>query len=103
MGLGVFLIFAAVGFVQWSSFFILLGCILSFGFLYSTFAILMEVLTYNQYKAKGDIAKLILTAFLEPFIFHPFVVWSAIKGNIDYLQKKNSWGEMTRTGLGSSG
>ncbi len=103
VGFGVFLIFAAVGLVQWASFFTLLGCILSFGFLYSTFAILMEVLTYNQYKAKGEVAKLILTAFLEPFLFHPFVVWSAIKGNIDYLRKKNSWGEMTRTGLGSSG
>jgi cellulose synthase/poly-beta-1,6-N-acetylglucosamine synthase-like glycosyltransferase len=102
-GLALFIIFAVVGLVQWSSFFILLGCILFFGFLYSTFAILMEVLTYNQYKAKGDITKLIITAFLEPFIFHPFVVWSAIKGNIDYLRKKNSWGEMTRTGLGSSG
>ena len=103
IGFGVFLIMAAVGLIQWSAFLTLLACILIFGFLYSTFAILMEVLTYNQYKAKGDLAKLVLTAFLEPFIFHPFVVWSAIKGNIDYLQKKNSWGEMTRAGLGTAG
>lgn len=92
-----FLIFAFFGMVQWTSFLTLLGCILAFGFLYSVFAILMEVLTYNQYKK--DIFKLIIAALLEPFIFHPFVVWSAIKGNIDYLRKKNSWGEMTRQGL----
>jgi cellulose synthase/poly-beta-1,6-N-acetylglucosamine synthase-like glycosyltransferase len=103
IGFGVFVIMAIIGLIQWSSFLILLACILTFGFLYSTFAILMEVLTYNQYKAKGDLAKLVLTAILEPFIFHPFVVWSAIKGNIDYLQKKNIWGEMTRAGLGTSG
>ena len=102
-GMIVFLIFAIFGMVQWSSFIILLGALLLFGFLYSTFAILMEVLTYNQYKSKGAIAKLILTAFCEPFVFHPFVVWSAVKGNIDFLQKKNSWGEMTRAGLGTSG
>jgi hypothetical protein len=36
---------------------------------------------------------------MEPFIFHPFIVWSAVCGNLDYLQKKNSWGEMTRQGF----
>jgi hypothetical protein len=62
----------------------------------------MEVSTYNQYKRQKDIFKLILTAFLEPLIFHPFVVWSAIKGNIDMLRKKNAWGEMTRQGLSTN-
>ncbi|MDP4285532.1 MAG: sulfatase-like hydrolase/transferase [Bacteroidota bacterium] len=97
-----FLLFAFLGMVQWSWFFILLGCVLLFGFLYSVFAILMEVLTYNQYKNRNDVLKLIVTAFLEPFIFHPVVVWSAIKGNIDYLRKRHTWGEMTRQGLGVS-
>ena len=87
-GIVGFLIFALFGMVNWPIFFILLGCILTFGFLYSLFAIFMEVLTYNQYKKKGDIFKLVLTAFLEPILFHPFVVWSAIRGNIDYLKKK---------------
>lgn len=96
-----FLILSILGMIHWSSFLILLGCLLSFGFLYSVFAILMEVLTYNQYKNKGDFIKLVTAAFFEPFIFHPFVVWSAVKGNINYLQKKHTWGEMTRQGLGS--
>ena len=102
IGMSVFVIFAFCGLIHWSSFLILLACILSFGFLYSVFAILIEVLTYNQYKGQNDILKLITAAFFEPFLFHPFVVWSAIKGNIDYLRKKNSWGEMTRQGLSSS-
>ncbi len=96
-----FTIFAFCGLIDWRTFFTLLACILSFGFLYSVFAILMEVLTYNQYKNKKDILKLVTAAFFEPFVFHPFVVWSAIKGNIDYLRKRNSWGEMTRQGLNS--
>lgn len=102
VGICVFIVFAFLGLVQWSTFFILLGCILLFGFLYSIFAIMMEVVTYNQYKDKKDIFKLIVTAFLEPFIFHPFVVWSALLGNIDYLRKNHSWGEMTRQGLNSN-
>lgn len=91
--------FAVLGLIDWPFFFALLGFILSFGFLYSVFAILMEVLTYNQYKKRKEIFNLILTAFLEPFIFHPFVVWSAVRGNIDLIRKKNSWGEMTRQGF----
>ena len=39
------------------------------------------------------------TALLEPLIFHPFTVWAAIKGNIDLLRKKKSWGEMSRKGF----
>jgi cellulose synthase/poly-beta-1,6-N-acetylglucosamine synthase-like glycosyltransferase len=102
IGMISFLIFALFGLIQWGMFFTLLGCILSFGFLYSIFAILMEVLTFNQYKNQKDIFKLGIAAILEPFIFHPFVVWSAIMGNIDYLRKKNTWGEMTRQGLGTN-
>ena len=94
-----FLILCMFGMVNWASFMSLLGLIFSFGFSYSIFAILMEVQTYHQYKRKKDILKLICTAFLEPFFFHPFVVWSAIRGNIDLLRKKNAWGEMTRQGF----
>jgi cellulose synthase/poly-beta-1,6-N-acetylglucosamine synthase-like glycosyltransferase len=99
VGMVAFLIFGILGLINWSFFLMLLTFIFCFGILYSIFAILMEVLTYNQYKRHKDIINLILTAILEPFIFHPFVVWSAIKGNIDLLRKKNSWGEMTRQGL----
>ncbi len=96
--IGLFLS-ALLGYINWPVFFALLGFIICFGFLYSIFAILMEVLTYNQYKQSKDILRLVLTALLEPFLFHPFVVWSAIRGNIDLLRKKNSWGEMTRQGF----
>ncbi len=99
IGMIGFLFFALIGMVNWTFFLALLGFVLTFGWLYSIFAILMEVLTYNQYKKKGDIAKLIFTAMLEPFVFHPFVIWSAIRGNIDLIRKKNSWGEMTRQGF----
>lgn len=92
-------VFALAGMIKWPSFILLLGLVLSFGFLYSIFAILIEVTTFNQYKKRTDILKLILIAFAEPIIFHPFVVWSAVRGNIDFFRKKKSWGEMTRQGF----
>ncbi|TCC89403.1 glycosyltransferase family 2 protein [Pedobacter frigiditerrae] len=99
VGMSCFIILALFGLTNWYFFFCLLALVFSFGIMYSIFAILMEVLTYNQYNRYRDILKLIGTALMEPFIFHPFVVWSSIKGNIDLYQKKNSWGEMTRQGL----
>jgi len=102
LGMLSFGVFSYFGLIDWSLFvtFLLMG--LSFGFLYSVFAILMEVLTYHQYKRKRDVLHLIFTAMVEPLLFHPFVVWSAIKGNIDLLRKKNSWGEMTRQGFSTT-
>jgi poly-beta-1,6-N-acetyl-D-glucosamine synthase len=99
IGLIAFVVFIMLGMVDWQFFSALLVFIFTFGFLYSVFAILIEVYTYNQYRKKGDIAKLMLTALLEPFLFHPFVVWSAIRGYIDLFRKKKSWGEMVRTGF----
>jgi cellulose synthase/poly-beta-1,6-N-acetylglucosamine synthase-like glycosyltransferase len=101
VGMSCFIILALFGLTNWYFFFCLLALVFSFGIMYSIFAILMEVLTYNQYSRYRDVLRLILTALMEPFVFHPFVVWSSIKGNIDLYQKKNSWGEMTRQGLSS--
>ncbi len=95
----VFLVFASLGLVDWTFFFALLFFIAAFGFTYSVFAIFMEVITYNQYKKQSEVFSLFLTALIEPFFFHPFVVWSAIKGNIDLARKKNAWGENDQAGI----
>ncbi len=94
-----FFIFAWTGFLDWGFFFSFFLFIICFGYLYSSFAILMEVLTFNQYKRRIDILRLLLTGLTEPFYYHPFVVWSAIKGYLDLIKKKKGWGEMTRQGF----
>lgn len=99
-GMIVFILLVAFGLINWSVFIALLVFIISFGYLYSAFAAYMEVTSYNMYRRRTDMMRLLLTALTEPFFFHPFVVWAAIKGYIDYLRKKNSWGEMTRQGFG---
>ena len=94
-----FLFLAFFGILNWGFFAAYFIFIVCFGYLYSCFAILMEVITFNQYKRRIDILRLMLTGLTEPFFFHPFVVWSGIKGFIDLIKKKNAWGEMTRKGL----
>lgn len=79
---------------------ILLFFCYAFAVFFSSIAILSEEITYKQYTKKRDILKLLLTSALEPVIYHPLVVWSAVKGNYDLLtRKKTGWGEMTRTGF----
>lgn len=101
-GMVVFIILVILGLVNWQMFIALLVFIITFGYLYSAFAAYMEVTTYNMYRRRTDMMKLLLTALTEPFIFHPFVVWSAIKGYVDLIRKKKSWGEMTRQGFGQT-
>ena len=99
IGFIFFLIFAAMGLIEWYFFFVFLLFVICFGYLYSAFAIYMEIITYHQYKKRSEIFLLIVTALTEPFYFHPFVVWSAVQGYIDLLKKNKAWGEMTRTGF----
>jgi|SRR6185437_11624151 len=101
-GFIAFVLMTFFGIIEWSLFVSLLTFIISFGYMYSAFAALMEVTSYNMYRRKTDMARLLVTALTEPFYFHPFGVWSAIKGYIDIIRKKKSWGEMTRTGFNTT-
>jgi len=92
-GFILFFFFALTGMIDWGFFSSFLLFVILFGYLYSAFAVLMEVVTYNQYKRRTDVLLLLVTGLTEPFYFHPFVVWSAIKGFRDLIRKKKSWGE----------
>ncbi len=74
-----------------------------FSILFSMTAILSEELTYRQYTKKGDAFKLLGVALIEPFTFHLFTLYAALRGNLDYYtKKKGKWGDMVRKGIGSS-
>ncbi len=99
-GLLVFSFQAFTGQINWPIFFALLAFVFSFGYLISFFGILMEVSTFNQYREKGDMRKLMTAAFLEPFFFHPFVVYAAVRGHFDLMRGHGSgWGDMKRKGF----
>ncbi len=98
-GFFIFILLALTGYMDWTFFFVFFLFIISFGYLYSLFAILMEVYSFNQYRRRVDVFRLMITGLSEPFYFHPFVVWSGIKGLLDIIKKKKGWGEMTRQGF----
>lgn len=99
IGLIVTLVLLFIGFLN------VKFCILLFLFAYtfatmvSALALYAEETTYRQYKSTKDIRKLGLTVLLEPLIYHPFTVYSALYGNWEKLRGHKAWGEMTRTGF----
>lgn len=100
IGIVYFAILMALNEVRWdyAIAFIILAYL--FTVLFSVVAIFSEELTYHQYKKKGTGFKLLLITVLEPFVLHPFILYAAIRGNMDYyFNKKKKWGEMTRKGM----
>ena len=100
LGILYFLVLLIIRDVQWPyvlGFF--LAAYLS-SIIFTLYTLYSEELTYNQYKKKGIGIKLIITAFLEPFLLHPLALYAALRGNYDYyFNKKKKWGVMIRKGM----
>lgn len=100
VGVIYFAILIATNKIRWDYAFGFIILAYLFTVVFSLIAIITEELTYHQYKKKGTGIHLVIIAFLEPFVNHPFVLYAAIRGNIDYyFNKKKKWGEMTRKGM----
>ncbi|MEO1256054.1 MAG: glycosyltransferase family 2 protein, partial [Bacteroidota bacterium] len=55
----------------------------------------------KYYRIK-DLFKLLITALLEPIIYHPRVTFWSVRGNIDHIKGVKAWGEMKRKGFNDS-
>lgn len=98
-GLIITLLFLMFGFISLKFCCLLLLFGYSFAILVSTMALLTEEFTFHQYPKLKDYFKLLWAALIEPFYFHPFVVYCALKGNLEKIKGVKSWGEMTREGF----
>ena len=98
-GIIFFLFLVWHGNINWPVFFVLLGVVYSFAVLFSVTALYFEEYSFQQYKKPSQVVKLLITVLLEPIFYHPFVMLSAVRGNIDFLRGKKAWGSMTREGL----
>lgn len=94
------IIFYFLGILNWEFFVAITAAIYAFSIMFSFYAILWDVYSYNQYNKTKDILILMFCAIIEPVAFHPIVVWSAIKGNYKKLFNiQSGWGAMTRKGF----
>lgn len=88
--------------LNWNFFLLLTGFVYFFAVSLSIWAVLFEEITFHKYEKRRDVLRLVGTAFLEPLFYHPMVMLMSIKGNIDKLFNKKSWGKMERKGFGKS-
>ena len=99
-GFFTILLFCYLGIMNWKFFIAITLAVYTFSVMFSFYAILWDVYSYNQYKRTKDILLLMFCALIEPLTFHPLVVWSAVRGNYKKLFKVNSgWGSQVRKGF----
>ncbi len=101
IGIAYFLILTVSGVISWANFLALLAVVYSFAVFLSILALIAEEFSYYKYAKKSDTFRLVFTAFLEPLLYHPVILFSSIQGNIYLLLGKKSWGEMQRKGFGT--
>lgn len=99
LGITFFLVLVLMGNTNWEFSLILISMVYFFSVALSTVAIVFEEMSYQQYTKGKDLVKLLLIAFIEPFLYHPLTVFWAIQGNIHKFMGKNTWGAMTRKGF----
>lgn len=103
LGLCFILLSAFLGWINWHMAILLFAFIYLLGCIFSTAAIFMFVKSFDHYTKPRQLIELLLAAYLEPFLFHPVLVFGQIKG---YYKKlfgiKSGWGTMTRKGFKGS-
>lgn len=86
--------------VNWEKFIILVGFTYIAAIMISFLTVLWDQLVFKYYKTWYEVIKLLLMAFLEPILYHPLIVFFALKGYYSYLtQKQHEWGSMVRQGF----
>ncbi len=97
VGFFVFIYLAVTGKVNWESSVVIFALIFLFCLLLS-----IVVIYYDYLQNRGKIFpyfRLVAAAMMEPILYHPFVVFFALKGYLRYLfRRKVTWGEMERKG-----
>jgi len=91
----IFLI--VIGSMNWPIFLLLTAFIYSFSIFLSTWSILFEELTFHKYRRKRDVIRLVLTSFIEPFLYVILAYFSVV-GNIQHIRGTGSWGTINRQG-----
>lgn len=97
-----FIFLAITGKLNWPFFLLLTGFVYFFAVSLSIWSVLFEEMTFHKYERRRDVLRLIGTAFLEPILYHPMVMLMSIKGNIDKIFNRNTWGKMERKGFGKN-
>lgn len=96
MGIIYFVSIAFLGQPNWTFFFVLLFFVYSFSVTYSLWAFLFEEFSYHRYEKPSDVVKIVLIVLIEPFVYHPIILYSSVEANIHKILNRKAWGSVTR-------
>lgn len=100
-GILYYIYLISTGQINWPFAIILIIFVYTYAVMITTLALLWDQLTFRYYNTTKEVLGLSMMAFLEPFIYHPFIVAFALKGYYNFITgKKHVWGNMQRQGFG---
>jgi cellulose synthase/poly-beta-1,6-N-acetylglucosamine synthase-like glycosyltransferase len=70
-----------------------------YGVLLSTWAIMLEEVTFRRYRDQTDLLRLLFFAFAEAFGYRQMTVWYRLKSFWKMLRGDQRWGSMRREGF----
>jgi len=74
-----------------------------FAVMISILVIIWDNITFKYYEKFSEVLRLVLVAVLEPFLYHPLIVFFGIKGYFTFITSKElAWGTMTRKGVANT-
>lgn len=89
----------AIGAISWAFAGLFLAAALGYGLVLTLSAILLEQATFRMYRERGDFARLLAFALLEPFGYRQLTVLWRLKSFWNAWRRKETWGEMRRYGF----
>ncbi|MCC5918109.1 MAG: glycosyltransferase family 2 protein [Cryomorphaceae bacterium] len=89
--------------VNWDLFYYIFFYSYTFGIFISTMVLYYDNYVQKHYQTFRETLSLWLTSFLEPFIYHPLIVFFALRGYFNFFtSREREWGAMTRQGFDST-
>ncbi len=88
------------GYVNWSFAPLILLYSYTFAIMISSIVIIWDQMTFKYYNTTREVLSLFVTAFIEPFVYHPMIMFFSLKGYFSYVTSRElAWGTMTRQGF----
>ncbi|MBO9618931.1 MAG: glycosyltransferase family 2 protein [Niabella sp.] len=104
IGIIYYIVQISSGTLPWTNATILLIFIYCFSVFISTISVLYDQLVFHQekYKKLSEVIGIALMVFIEPLLYHPFVLYCSLTGYLSQCTKlKPVWGNMQRKGFKS--
>jgi cellulose synthase/poly-beta-1,6-N-acetylglucosamine synthase-like glycosyltransferase len=88
------------GYVNWTFAPLILLYSYTFAIMISSVVIIWDQMTFKYYNTTREVLTLFLTAFIEPILYHPLIMFFSLKGYFSYITSRElAWGTMTRKGF----